>query len=169
MRRRKTLAPRQPCGKVRREPEALSPSLVRRIRQEAVRGAADPRLGTPFGLMFVTNEISEAQFFAGLRFAELRAQAVRALDSPPRTPAAMDIDRVGGRAIEKPEDQEEVRSAIRRYCAACSTISRKALRAIEAIVCDDSVPAGHEQKLDLVAGLAALVLHFRIDERSPRV
>jgi hypothetical protein len=57
--------------------ERVDPSTLRRITEQAVRQAADPRLGTPLGQLYMRGILSPVQWAGGEHYARLVGQLFR--------------------------------------------------------------------------------------------
>lgn len=70
--RKSGLRQRQAAGRPRKvQADAIAPALWQRIKTEAMRAAADPRLGTELGRLSLHGEITSAQASAGFRVAHI--------------------------------------------------------------------------------------------------
>ena len=63
--------PRYANGHLKPVNNSISPTLAHRSRQLALKAAADPRLGSELGRLFLDERITSSQYAAGLKLAEL--------------------------------------------------------------------------------------------------
>ena len=179
MPKRKSLARREPNGRVQREPNAqrdqhrlTATSEVKRLRDAALLGMRDPLWGTEIGRLYLTGKITAAAFAAGTRWAEQAVQYSQALCSPSPDPRAVSFDRSGGDSLD-PDSYDGRREARRHERAVASFIdAHVALKSIggasEAAVrhvCErDQMLSGHENLMALIRGLAALAGYWGLSE-----
>jgi len=167
--RRKSLAQREPNGRVQRGPVVpeYSPSEVRRLRDAALTGMRDPLWGTELGRLYLVGKITSAMYAAGKRWGELSAMYTSALCSPSPDPKAVCFDRAGG---ESPDpDSYEGRKQVRRHQRAVAsfidahvalkTASLAAERIVRSMCERDEILIGHEALISLSSGLTTLA-HF---------
>lgn len=164
MSRRKSMAQREPNGRVQREPQLPPPSEVRRLRDAALAGMRDPTWGTELGRLYLVGKITSAMFAAGKRWGELAARYSQALCSPSPDPKAVCFDRSGG---ESPDpDSYEGRKEARRHLRAVASFmdAHVALKAdsigserVVRFVCErNEMLLGHEGLICLTRGLSTL-------------
>jgi hypothetical protein len=173
----KSLRQREPNGRLSRAGRdavgALAPAAIRRLRDAALAGMAAPEWGTELGLMYLRQEIDAALYEAGRRWARLVAEAQRASGAPAHVGSGSDIDRTPDRRPD-PETSAGRREA--EHDRAVLADARSALRALEGAgaaaralvlrVCEQNRPAiGLADRTALLAGLAALALHWRLMQR----
>lgn len=173
MARRKSLARREPNGRIQREPQLPAPSEVRRLRDAALTGMRDPTWGTEIGRLYLAGKVSSLGFAAGRRWAELASLYSQALCSPSPDPKAVCLDRMGGESID-PDSHEGRREARRHVRAVASFIdAHAALKSTSAAaerfvrhVCErDQMLVGHESLMALVNGLTALAGFWGLTEQ----
>ncbi len=163
MTRRKTMAQREPNGRVQRVPEH-SPSEVRRLRDAALSGMRDPLWGTELGRLYLVGKITTPMYAAGKRWSELSVKYSQALCSPSPDPKAVCFDRSGG---ESPDpDSYEGRKEARRHeravasyidaHAALKTASVTAERIVRSMCERNEMLVGHASLLALLTGLSTL-------------
>lgn len=177
MPKRKSLAQREPNGRIQREPQLPPPSEVRRLRDAALSGMRDPLWGTEIGRLYLAGKITAVGFAAGKRWGEQAVLYSRALCSPSPDPKAVCFDRSGGDSLD-PDSYEGRKEARRHERAVTSFIdAHVALKSISGaaervvrLVCErDEMLAGHENLLALVNGLSALAGFWGLTEhrKSP--
>lgn len=140
---------------------STSPATVRRIRDLAMRGAADANLGTPVGRMYLNQEINSRQLDAAIKYASLRSAADMIMNLPRRTTQAANINSVRGLSLVSDDEgrQDAIVNAL--YRAETLHITSKAHRdALIDVVACELEPVGHEQKMRLKEALTGLANHF---------
>lgn len=166
MGRRKSLAQREPNGRIQRVQEH-SPAEVRRLRDAALSGMRDPLWGTELGRLYLVGKITSGMYAAGKRWAELSARYSQALCSPSPDPKAVCFDRGGGESPdpESHEGRREVRRHQRAIAsfidahAALKTASMAAERIVRSLCERDETLVGHDGMMSLSTGLSVLA-HF---------
>lgn len=127
-RKRKQGVRRFPRGRIRNaepgDPRDLV--LARRIRDRIRKEASHECAGFPLGILYVTGEISEADYEAGRAFAALRARHGHIMGLPLPACRAIDWEGCQGRAIAAQPGAEEIRMVRRRVAEAEQTILRNA-------------------------------------------
>lgn len=164
MSRRKSLAEREPNGRIQRGPQPLGAGEVKRLRDAALSGMRDLTWGTELGRLYLASKVTSIGFAAGKRWAEQAAQYSEALCSPPADPRAMDFNRSGGTPPDP--DSHEGRKEARRHeravasfidaHAALKSTSGAAERAVRLVCERDQMVVGHDGLLSLISGLNAL-------------
>lgn len=85
-RKGKIVLVREPNGRLSRSTsdtiEAVAPAVVKRLRDAAARGAADPEWGTQLGRLFLEAKLTPPQYEAGRRWGKLVAQWRKAIGAP---------------------------------------------------------------------------------------
>jgi hypothetical protein len=87
-RRRKVMAQRTPLGRISHKTAIeLPPTEVRRLAEAAASGLRDQAWGSQLGRLYLTGQLTSAQFAAGKRWHELSAAYSAACQAPlpPRT------------------------------------------------------------------------------------
>jgi len=149
----------------------ISPTTVQRIMTEAKRGAADPRLGSQIGRLYLGGQITEPQFRAGTRFAELRRRwrSVQGIRQPSAQSAKI------GQVLS---GSSEVDDNVAMALSAADASARAAIvdtpgvdgrRAFDLAcnVCElDEAPVGFCNLLLLRAALSALAIHWEPARRT---
>jgi hypothetical protein len=127
-RKRKLAVARSAKGRIRHAhaPDPRDLALARRIRDRIRKDASHECAGFPLGILYVTGEISEADYEAGRAFAALRARHGRIMGLPLPWCRAIDWQGTQGRAIAAEPDAEEIRTVKRRVSEAEQTILRNA-------------------------------------------
>lgn len=177
---------RYACGKLK--PETASPTLVRRIIDQAKRGAGDPLFGTALGMLRLADKLTDRQVAAGTRYAEICGTYDRIKGIPRRTAASpsyqvglgkshgtdledefiiAELARCAGDkaavARSSPKMRAIVRATVRHDAAqavlmGCGEAAFKAVRQL--CVFDDAVE--YWRRPQLVRGLDALHSHFEL-------
>jgi hypothetical protein len=183
MPKRKSLAYREPNGRIQREPNGkaqrdqyrlTATSEVKRLRDAALLGMRDPLWGTEIGRLYLTGKITATAFAAGKRWAEQAVQYSQALCSPAPDPRAVSFDRSGGDVLD-PDSYDGRREARRHERAVASFIdAHVALKSIGGAseravrhVCErDQMLVGHESLMALIRGLGALAGFWGLTEHG---
>ena len=170
MTRRKSMTPREPNGQTKRslrEPEGPSPTSVARLRQASLRGQEDPKWSTTLGMLSLGRKITDAQFAAGLHWAELARDYSQACLAP-RQPRSVNLEPMGG-TLADPNTAQGQREAAReartlhRYIASLAALKLAggpARAAVAHVVERDQWVAGAMELEDLRTGLSALAEWF---------
>jgi len=166
--RRKSLAVREPNGRIQRDPQLPPPSEVRRLRDAALSGMRDPTWGTELGRLYLVGKITAGMYAAGKRWGEMASKYSQALCSPSPDPKAVCLDRTGGESPD-PDSYEGRREARRHERAVASFIDARAAlnsalntngvpceREVRAICERDELLPGHESLISLKRGLTIL-------------
>lgn len=184
---------RWPNGRLK--PETAPPALVKRIVDDAKRGAADPRLGSVLGHYRLTDVLSDREFSAGDLFAKIVAVHDRLKGLPKRSARSpsfeigygssvysdiADDDAIaalamaGGRKSLAAFDNLNVAAVLsaerrlrRAENAVISAIGRAGLRLVSAVCVEDRrvLPTDHAA---LKSGLAAIADAFDLTARGRR-
>lgn len=164
MARRKSLAQREPNGRIQREQPLPPASEIRRLRDAALSGMRDASWGTELGRLYLVGKITATMFAAGKRWGELSVKYSQALCSPAPDPKAVCFDRSGGEGVDP--DSAEGRKEARRHVRAVEsfidahvalrTHSRGSERIVRAMCERNEMLLGHESLLSLSSGLAVL-------------
>jgi hypothetical protein len=150
---------RTPSGQLSRAKSPISLSLVRGMIATKM---IDGRFNTPFGLMALDDRITQAQFDAGMRFAEAERAYRAAIDSPPASPPAQDVNRLGGRPNEF-EDEHAIRAkdrAILQWQTLDALLNSLERRSLNIVVVRQYAPEGYVQVMSLKTALDKLVRHW---------
>ena len=94
MSRRKSTKPREPNGRIQRKPNPDPPTLVFRARQAALHKVNDPAFASPFGWLYLSRQITDAQYAAGKKWAE-GARDYSILCLAPKVPRSANLDPTG--------------------------------------------------------------------------
>lgn len=164
MTRRKTMAQREPNGRVQRTPEH-SPSEVRRLRDAALSGMRDPLWGTELGRLYLVGKITTPMYAAGKRWAELSVKYSQALCSPSPDPKAICFDRSGSDSAD-PDSYEGRKEARRHQRAVASFMDAHAKlsteggalaeRVVRSMCERNQILVGHAELLALCSGLSTI-------------
>ncbi len=145
--------------------KGLSPALVRRTVDEAVRGARDPNLATPIGVMHLNGYIDAEHLAAAVWMHTLRCVLDAAQSLPPRSTPAIDYNRARGMALIDTADPAEARRRRQNLERAWSSLEEdigvgtRALEMLKHVVIEEKAPIGWEARLILNSALGALVEH----------
>lgn len=154
---------REPNGRASRRKDTTA-VYVQRERDELRAASRKTYLDSPLGLMFRNEQVSAAQYAAGKRFAEDRAEADAALGLPPRNCQAQNVNRLGG--VNNAEDSPEQARAKSRTIAAYDKaeaavgLSTPRLSALQWVVVYEQRPTTYEEVIALKEGLQRLVLFY---------
>lgn len=152
--------PRYPSGKLK--PEVAPPTVIRRLINEALRGAANPLFGSQLGRYRLANKIDNHQLSAGMHFAEIVANWHRVQGLPAPFPKSATLQHGLGKSLSADAPAhviEAVGDAYRAAMKALEQTGRPAQRAVVAVAILD------RDTLDLFglkAGLDALATHLRL-------
>jgi len=160
MTRRKNLVHRQPNGQPRRQPMMLPPTEVRRMIDAEIVEKRKPEWGSSLGRLVLARRITETQYSAGKRWAELVEQYSIACQAP-QPPRSARLERGGGEDAD-PNSLQGVKEARRHaqtkkaYLEASAAL-RLMGKAAEAAVTDVCIKDLHTVGLiHLRGGLSAL-------------
>ncbi len=164
MSRRKSMAQREPNGRIQRV--QLPPaSEVRRLRDAALSGMRDPLWGTELGRLHLGGKITAAMLAAGRQWGESASKYHQALQSPSPDPKAINFNRgAGGEAIDpdSPEGRKEARRHARAVQSfidahvALTTTSAASERVVRLVCERNEMLTGHEGLIALTNGLSTL-------------
>lgn len=169
MARPRKAGPRTPSGQLSRadsEPR-YSPAAIKRLADGAIAAASDPRLGSAVGLMLLRGKLTTRQAAAAWRYAEVRADYLRAVEAPRCKTASLERGQRGeepdeasaaGEALDKARQRSERRFI--RVSAILDGQGAQARQAVEALCCQDIQPQTHEALLAVRTALDALAAHF---------
>lgn len=160
MPRARSTRARYPGGKLK--PELASPTLVRRIIDQARRDASNPLLGSELGRLRLTGVLDDRQVAAGQRFGELVGQYDRIKGIPNRVPKSPAWERGAGKSTRADLDQRLIDQAISRYLSAYAALAAIGRRVqgvvVNVTIYDDCAPSFDQPYL--VRGLNGLAAHF---------
>lgn len=154
---------REPSGRPSRTEELRehAPTSIKRLRDAAIAGMADPEWGTALGQLFLAQKIDGAMYTAGKRWGERAQQFYSSIGAPP-IPRAIDLD---GRSFSHPPDPdspEGARQSIRdtnartEFMAAHAVLigaGKLAEANVRALCEDDEMPVGIEGMIAVKSGL----------------
>jgi hypothetical protein len=103
-------------------------ALARRIRDRIRNDASHEWAGFPLGILYVTGEISQADYEAGRAFAALRGRFARIMGLPFTRCRAIDWNGGQGRAMASEPSAEEIRTVRRKMAGLEQAILRDAGR-----------------------------------------
>ena len=163
---RKVLAPRKPCGQLKREPRdsrPLAPIQVRRLLDAAAEGLRDPLWGSMIGRLHLNGKISSAELATAKHWARIVANYSAACCSP-RPPRTVPLDAIGGTPVD-PDSATGERGVRRHERASAAWLEgrnalrlagRDAERVVDSVCARDCALAGFGELNALRAGLQAL-------------
>jgi hypothetical protein len=171
--RNKLLLVREPNGRKSRalDEEQFAPAQVKRLRDEALSGMADPEWGTELGRLFLDGTISAPMYGAGKWWAERASEYLAAIGAPPPDAKAVTLERrspseppdpdspAGLRAVA--EDQEAL-AAMQEAHACLISAGALAEKAVRSLCERNEAPAGEYEKTSAIRGLLWLAEYRRL-------
>jgi hypothetical protein len=160
---------RYPSGKLKPKPETtMSPTLIRRMVDQAKAQASNPLLGSELGQLRLGGIVSDREVAAGLRYAEIVANHHRLKGIP--SPQTRGVEFQGGMGLSliSDPDPEVIERATKQYAAARAVLARfgsAVISAVETIAVFDR-PIVSTSQPALSSGLSALALHFGLTNRA---
>ena len=163
MSRRKHLAARNPCGRLKPDPRLMAPTQVRRLVDLAAEETRHQALGSMLGRTYLAGKISATEFAAGTRWREIVAKYAIACRSPP-PPKTISFDNPGGTGIDPDSNSGELEVKRHERANAAYLAGRHALRSagsrgeqvVDSVCIRECVPAGFEDITALRNALQAL-------------
>lgn len=162
---------RTPSGQYTRadKPKEHAPTQVKRLRDAALRGMADPEWGTELGRLFLQQTITAEMYAAGKRWAELASRYRQAIGAFPIRSASLergvqsaqpDPDSDKGREIAR----KEADGAERFFKAHSILIGQGCLaEAVVRRLCEhDETPVSFGEIIKLRIALLALANHWNL-------
>jgi hypothetical protein len=177
MSRRKSLAFRKPCGRIRSIPSAeiLSPTEMKRLFDGAVLGLRDQAWATTAGRLFLVGKLTSTQFSTARRWSELTASYSIACGSPQQPHsmplevgikgAPVDPDTAGG--LRQARADTRAMTAFLEGKSVLKLAGRTVEDVVDAVVIHDQMPAGLYQLDALKTGLQSLSAAWAA-KRKPR-
>lgn len=165
MGRKKLIVAREPNGRIQREHD-YSAAHIRRLRDLAIRGFADPIWGSELGRLFMEKSITGEMLEAGRRWARDSEAYRRSIGMFPVRGAAVDAKISAGRPPTSGEDEklnQRAREAAEAYFEADAILTAAGIGAYDAVrrVCeDDECLCGLGDLMLLRLGLARLAVHY---------
>jgi hypothetical protein len=168
---------REPNGRASRarrlELEPLSsPAEVRRLRDQALRGTQLAAWGTTLGWLYLDGKLTEAQFAAGNRWAQLTRDYEMAQQAP-RPPGTVQLERSHG--VQLDPDSEDGRKEARRHRQALleyvggvtmlDLASSSSRRVLSNVVIENLLPVGKAELTELGTALSVLATWFASGRR----
>lgn len=168
-RKRKTGA-REPNGRIERKSEEtkFAPAAIKRLADNAIALASDPRLGTEAGRLLLSGKLTARQAGAAWRWSEIAADYARAIEAP--TVKTATLERAAKSAA--PEEGTAAAESLNKALARAVSRYRRARDLLDARGADVSrqtrlIAEGtgvalltHEQFLQARDGLDALAALF---------
>lgn len=140
--RRRSLKKRQPSGQTRRDRKP--PNLVakaKRIRDQAMRNAEEPELGTELGRLFLLRQISPTAYATARHFHHIVGDYRRILDTPKCFPEVPGYCTAGSNGAALPDSVEifEIKAEFEsaRACLLKVAPGGRALSAVNHLVIED--------------------------------
>lgn len=146
----------------------MSPTLIRRMVDQAKAKASNPLLGSQLGQLRLTNVIGNSEMAAGVLYGEVVRRYWHLKGVPSPSPHAQSYEgRVGTNLAEEPDD-DAVIHATKQYEAVRAILGRigsMAIRAVDAVILFDVFisPTSHSA---LCSGLQSLVTHFGLTTKA---
>lgn len=169
--RKRKAGDRFPAGQIRPEEKSASPAAIRRLRDAALMGMADPQWGTVAGLFFLNKLIDEVEYEAAKRFGDLHAQYISVIGGP-RPPKTSTGERPA-RSAQIDVDTELGEAEAKRHVAILTSYNEVhlALKMIDPATEADLIrfcsvpgesPAGHAAMLRLKDGLKSIASIWKV-------
>lgn len=177
-RKHKLILIREPNGRLQRpgkDEQEPAPAAVKRLRDEALAGMADPQWGTQLGRLFLQGRIEPPLYAAGRKWGEYAAKYRDAIGSPTDKPIA--FERRGHSYPPDPNSEkgiEQVKKdsdAIMDFITADAALSgwRLSRMAVRTCVENDIAPAGVYEDGWLRHGLKLLAEHWGLTAKEKNV
>lgn len=148
-----------------RKEDARITGMYQRLRLMANK-LGDPALGSPLGQLWFYKEITDAQYDAGKKFAQLRAVYMRCKSPHRDSPKSPDLDPDAIRGAYDESGLTEAQAKLIMIYEWAVSVLRATDRRCEDIVidiCCRDQPVGNAYRRDiLIMGLEALASYFRM-------
>jgi hypothetical protein len=172
--RKRKIGERFPAGQIKPEESGASPSQIRRLRDAALAGMADPQWGSMAGIFYLSRKIDEIEYETAKRFGDLHTQYISVIGGP-KSPKSSNPER-GSLGISLDVDselgEEETKKHINimgRYNDAHTVLLGIGPAAEGDIIRFCSIPgespAGHEAMLRVRWGLRALSVLWKVGSK----
>ncbi len=130
-RKRKLKAKRSPSGKVNSWEDPRTIGLAKRIRDQVRREISHPHYGFPLGILHATGDITDAEFDAGMAWAQLtfRFRQMRGISEP--VPKAINfMGRIGKMlgGTHSAEDEARVKAELARLDGVIATADHQGIQ-----------------------------------------
>jgi hypothetical protein len=171
--KRKTLARREPNGRVQRTvlPDAYSPAEISRLRVAAMQGMRDPVWGQPLGWLYMSHKISSAQFGAGMWWGAL-ATAYSSAQQSPRQPRSAALERKHASSIDPDSaagrrEAERHEEAIDAYTDALDRLKTTGTLSMRVVieVCEKQQMPGGAREIEALQNGLKLLAALRFSKR----
>lgn len=169
--RKRKIGERFPAGQIKPEESGASPSQIRRLRDAALAGMADPQWGSMAGIFYLSRKIDEVEYETAKRFGDLHSQYISVIGGP-RPPRSASIERaspVGSLDVDTELGEEEAQRHIlimNKYHDAHTILHGVGPSAEADIIRFCSIPgespAGHEAMIRVRFGLRALSVFWKV-------
>lgn len=162
---------RFPAGQIRPEESPASPAAIRRLRDAALMGMADPQWGTMAGLFYLSKRIDDAEYAAAKRFGDLHSQYISVIGGPraPKTStgerqspsAQIDVDSELGEAeaVRHRVIMTSYHDAHTALLMVCPSVEADLIRFCAV---PGESPAGHAAMIKVKDGLKALASLWKV-------
>jgi hypothetical protein len=174
MSRRKPMAVRDPCGRIKHTPsELMGPTEIRRLVESASAGLRDATFGSMAGRLHLTGKITASQYAAAKRWSALTADYATACQCP-QPPRTISLDPSGGTPSDPDSDAGARQAryhekAVRAFLDgrhALRLAGRDAERVVEDVCVRDLVPVGYSELEALRNGLQALSAYWSANRKA---
>jgi hypothetical protein len=163
MSRRKHLAARNPCGRLKPDPRLMAPTQVRRLVDLAAEETRHQALGSMLGRIYLAGKISATEFAAGTHWRQVVANYSIALRSPP-PPKTISFDAPGGSPTDPDTESGAQEVKLQNQANRAWIEGRNALRlaagraeeVVDAVCVRECAPCGYAEYTALRDGLQAL-------------
>ena len=177
--KRKTLAAREPNGRIQREHEhereqELAPTAIRRLKDAALRRMCDPEWGSELGRLYLEGALTASQYAAGRKWRQGAAEYRGSIGVFPVRSVALQRG-IQGHEVDpdSPEGQKQAtreRNGAERFFAAHARLALAgglAESVVRRICEEDEAPCGFAEHQALRKGLTSLVDHYNLT-REPK-
>lgn len=169
--RKRKVGDRFPAGQIRPEEQSASPASIRRLRDAALMGMADPAWGSVAGLFYLSKKIDEVEYQTAKRFGDLHSQYIGVIGGPkqPKTStgqimsssADVDVDSAAG--DEQAKRHIAIMTKYNDAHTALLVISSAAeADLIRFCAMPGEAPVGHEGVIRVKNGLKALAELWKV-------
>lgn len=172
--RKRKIGERFPAGQIKPEESGASPSQIRRLRDAALAGMADPQWGSMAGIFYLSRKIDEIEYETAKRFGDLHSQYINVIGGP-RPPRSSSVERaspVSSIDVDTELGEEEAQRHIvilNKYNDAHTVLHKIGPSAEADIIRFCSIPgespAGYEAMIRVVMGLRELSVLWKIGSK----
>lgn len=138
---------REPNGRASRSEmvKQYPPTQVKRLRDAALAGMADPEWGSVCGQMFLQGRLSPPEYAAAKRWSERVEKYHGAIGAPPPNPKALDLDRRSHGTSPDPDSEEGLKLVRRDMDAITDFLSAHSVLCASGKVSEATVRAACER------------------------